>query len=336
MVFSGWIWMTCLTVKQIVKSTCHSFCPDVFCCIAMNNTTYTYADACRIITITQWRRATQFFRKIYLSLSWKGSKGLLKILLCESWVGGWKELQHIDPHSYSHNSVSFPFFWAAQPGGWGPSLSGTCFSFQHLLSNWMNFVCTELYINLTSTLLPASVTISDPIQPVHGQFYILIYRMHLLFTQMHFLFDSLVGSEVNIQYFNWDFGDEWTVCKIRGSLDKFLNFFRMGIFIDSTLRSNLLRLQYTCFTGPITSGRPHKSTLVWACQWPLSHPFSSSQLSHNDSLWALGISKSHGEQGLDYKKAKELSWCSSWSNNLRQGWSCGLVHCPGGNAIDPI
>ena len=47
---------------------------------------------------------------------WKGSKGLLKVLLCERWVGGRTELQHIDSHSYSHNSVSFPFSWAAQPG----------------------------------------------------------------------------------------------------------------------------------------------------------------------------------------------------------------------------
>ena len=31
-----------------------------------------------------------------------------------------------------------------------------------------------------------------------------------------------------------------------------------------------------------------------------------------------------------------MSWCPSWSNSLRQGWSCGLVHCPGGNATDPI
>ena len=68
---------------------------------------------------------------------WKGSKGLLKVLLCERWVEGWTELQHIDPppHSYGHNSVSFPFSWAAQPEAWGPSLSGTCSSFQHLLSN---------------------------------------------------------------------------------------------------------------------------------------------------------------------------------------------------------
>ena len=66
---------------------------------------------------------------------WKGSNGLLKVLLCERWVGDWTELQHIDPHSYGHNSVSFPFSWAAQPGAWGPSLSGTWSSFQHLLSN---------------------------------------------------------------------------------------------------------------------------------------------------------------------------------------------------------
>ena len=74
---------------------------------------------------------------------------------------------------------------------------------------------------------------------------------------------------------------------------------------------------------------------VWACQWPSSQPFSS-QLSHNDSLWALGITKSHREQGLDYREAEELSWCPSWSNSLWQGWSSGLVYCLGGNATDPI
>ena len=32
------------------------------------------------------------------------------------------------------------------------------FSLPHLITNWLNFLCTELYNNLTSTLLPASVT----------------------------------------------------------------------------------------------------------------------------------------------------------------------------------
>ena len=73
-----------------------------------------------------------------------------------------------------------------------------------------------------------------------------------------------------------------------------------------------------------------------ACQWPLSQPLSSPQLSHNDSLWAKGISKSHREQGLDYREGEQLFWCPSWSNSLWQGWSCWLVHCPGGNTTDPI
>ena len=72
------------------------------------------------------------------------------------------------------------------------------------------------------------------------------------------------------------------------------------------------------------------------CQWPSSQPLSSSQLSHNDNLWAKGITKSHREQGLDYSEAEELSWDPSWSNSRWQGWSCGLVHCPGGNFTDPI
>ena len=105
---------------------------------------------------------------------------------------------------------------------------------------------------------------------------------------------------------------------------------------SSPHRSNLLRLQCNCCTVPTTSGSSHGSPLVWACQWTSSQPLSSPQLSHNSSLWAEGIIKSHREQGLDYREAEELSCCPSWSNSLWQGWSYGLVHCPGGNATEPI
>ena len=54
------------------------------------------------------------------------------------------------------------------------------------------------------------------------------------------------------------------------------------------------------------------------------------------SLWAKGITKSHREQGLNYREAEELSWCQSWSNSRWQGSSCGLVHCPGGNTTNPV
>ena len=42
------------------------------------------------------------------------------------------------------------------------------------------------------------------------------------------------------------------------------------------------------------------------------------------------------EQGLDYREAEELCRCPYCSNSLWQGWSCGLVHCPDGNATEPI
>ena len=82
---------------------------------------------------------------------WKGSKGLQKVLLCERWVGDWTELQHIDPHCYGHNSVSFPFSWAAQPGAWGPtSLGHGPHSIVFSPTN-SNFLCTELYYCFTPT-----------------------------------------------------------------------------------------------------------------------------------------------------------------------------------------
>ena len=105
---------------------------------------------------------------------------------------------------------------------------------------------------------------------------------------------------------------------------------------SSPLPSNLLQLQCTCCTVPTTTRMPHGSPLVSACQWPSSQPLSVPLLSKNDSLWAYGIRKSHWEQGIDYREAEELSWCPSWTNSLWRWWSCGLVHCPGGNATDSI
>ena len=117
-------------------------------------------------------------------------------------------------HNIGPNRLYFPFSWAAQPGAWGLSLSGTYSSIQHLISNssdpqlwlirglrapsagcwlslphlvsnWLNFLCTELYNSLRP---PSSYgchklhsfnpsTVKD-----------ILDRMHLLFTQVHFLF----------------------------------------------------------------------------------------------------------------------------------------------------
>ena len=58
---------------------------------------------------------TQFFRKIYLSLYWKGC-------VWEG-VGDWtKTATYWPPNSSGYHSLSFLFFWAAQLRAWGPSL----------------------------------------------------------------------------------------------------------------------------------------------------------------------------------------------------------------------
>ena len=110
---------------------------------------------------------------------------------------------------------------------------------------------------------------------------------------------------------------------IQMAYDKFPDFFFVWALLliiytwnSSPLRSNLLRMQCTSCTVPTTSWKPHRSPLVGASQ--------SLQLSHNDSLWAKGITIYHREQGLDYREGDELASCPSWSNSLWQGWNFGL------------
>ena len=128
---------------------------------------------------------TQFFRKIYLSLYWKGC-------IWEG-VGDWTELQHIDPYSYGQNSVSFPFSWTAQPGAWGTrSLLRSC---SHS-SNWntdfklwtptaLNFLSPGLYHCFTSTQFNLTTVKAIP------------WSNDIL--ERISSFDSLAGSEVNMQ-----------------------------------------------------------------------------------------------------------------------------------------
>ena len=124
---------------------CITFVPSFYyfwwCCIV---TLYIYISMQNHNDDTIKTSDTVLFEKYTSHFIWKGSKGLLKVLLWEG-VGDRTELQHIDPHSSGHNSISFLFSCAAQPGAWGPSLSGCWFSLPHLISNWLNFLCTELY-----------------------------------------------------------------------------------------------------------------------------------------------------------------------------------------------
>ena len=67
--------------------------------------------------------------------------------------------------------------------------AGCWLSPPYLVSNWLNFLCTELYNSSTPTFFLWASQIAL-IQPIHGQGYTLLFldRIHLLFTQVHFLF----------------------------------------------------------------------------------------------------------------------------------------------------
>ena len=74
-------------------------------------------------------------------------------------------------------------------GGLRAPSAGCWLSLQHLVSNWLNFLCIELYNSSTTTFF-LWVSQIALIQPIHGQGYTLLFldRMRLLFTPMHFLF----------------------------------------------------------------------------------------------------------------------------------------------------
>ena len=143
-------------------------------------------------------------------------------------------------HSYGHNSVSFPFSWAAQPGDWGPSLSGTAsslqlvwsptaqsevlrapsagcwFSLPHLIANWLNFLWTELYNSSTPTFFSWASQIAL-IQPVHGKV-IFWYSSTGYICYLHrciSYFDSLAGVNMQ-QSAEHDGGDCGNICSLGG------------------------------------------------------------------------------------------------------------------------
>ena len=86
---------------------------------------------------------------------------------------------------------SLQLIWTstAQSGVLRAPSAGCWLSLPHLIFNWLNFLCTELYNCSTPTFF-LWVSQIALIQPIHGQGYLLIFldQMHLLFTQVHFLF----------------------------------------------------------------------------------------------------------------------------------------------------
>ena len=134
-----------------------------------------------------------------------------------------------------------------------------CFSWlslQHLGSNWLNFLCTELYNSLSSTFFLWALQIAL-IQPIHGQGYTLLFldRVHLLFIRVHFLFwqPGRVVGQYTIDLNNYVFWKVSTRLLISNSPNPFINpvltvpCAPIATGISVTFFSSLARSTYLCF-----------------------------------------------------------------------------------------
>ena len=139
---------------------------------------------------------TQFFRKISLSLY---PKGLWKGYCVRGELETGQKLQHIDPQALP----AIATLLSRSPGllnrGSG-SLSSDCNKWLQTLSpNWVTSCRTRVISLFDSQLLPVASQFA--LNSTGGQSRLspdIFDRMHLLFTQVHFLFDSSAGSEVTM------------------------------------------------------------------------------------------------------------------------------------------
>ena len=147
---------------------------------------YTYTDACRDI-----------FNPIktsgHSSLE-KYTSHFIERVVCERWVGDWTELQHIDPPQlFWLSQPFFPVLLDCSSGGLGAQPLLGYGSHSSIFSPTdLNFLSLGLYNNFTSAyfLRASQFALNSTLRQLRLSSDI-FDRMHLLFTQVHFLFWQL-------------------------------------------------------------------------------------------------------------------------------------------------
>ena len=113
---------------------------------------------------TSGHSSSEIYTSHFIRNYWKG----LKKVMCERWVGDWKKTAtYWPPSSSGHNSASFLFSWAVQPGTWGPSCCADSWFPQLDLEHWLQ----ALNSNCLTSCLTRVITLFyvHSIQPVNSQ-----------------------------------------------------------------------------------------------------------------------------------------------------------------------
>ena len=107
----------------------------------------------------------------------------------------------LTPHSIGHNSVSFPFSWAAQPGAWEPSLSGTCsHSSIFFPTDWTSCALSYIIVWCPPSSCGRHKSHSFNLSTVKVIFWYSSTGCTCYLHRCISYFDSPAGSEVNIQH----------------------------------------------------------------------------------------------------------------------------------------
>ena len=183
------------------------------------------------------RRATQFFRKIYLSLYLKGlcvrgsrrpnwtttywppllwPSAFLSVLLgCSTGGLGAQPLWDM----FLNPASSLQLIWSPNwlIGGLRAPSAGCWLSLPQLVSNWSGLQTAQSYIIVQRHLLLVGVT-NCTHSTLYGQGYTLLFldRMHLLFIQVHFLFwlpGRVVGQYTKITKVDYPSNSRRCTCK---------------------------------------------------------------------------------------------------------------------------
>ena len=135
----------------------------------------------------------------------KYTSHFIERVVCEKELETEQRPQHIDPQTL----LAIKAFLSRSPEllNWGPGGPASAGHGSHssiFSPTDLNFLSPGLYDNLTPTyLLRASQFTLNSTPRQSRSPPDILDRMHLLFIQVHFSFDSLAGSEVNMQHIQY-------------------------------------------------------------------------------------------------------------------------------------